>query len=450
MKYSLITFGCQMNKSDSERIATLLENLGYKRASKIDEANLIVVNMCSVRQSAVDRVYGLQPKFEKLKTKNSKLKTVLTGCILKEDRKKFAQYFDYILDIKKLTKWPNFLPNQTIVIKQPWQSYYENNNYFKIEPKYSSFPVGYVPISNGCNNFCTYCAVPYVRGPLVCRDHREILKEVKKIIEKGFKEVWLLGQNVNDYQSPTDESINFPKLLRMVNDIPGDFWIRFTSPHPKDFSDELIEAMSCCEKLTPYLNLPFQSGDNKILRKMNRNYTAEYYKNLVKKIRKEIPDITLSTDIIVGFPGETKKQFENTVKLFREIKFDMAYIAQYSPRPGTAAFKMKDDVRKEEKKRREKILTEILKKIALEKNKMYLGKIVEVLPIESKNGFLIGKSFHYKTVKFSMGKAQSPSLHSRHYANVPIRIINKNLIGKFVKVKIIDAQPWGLKGELAK
>jgi len=429
MKYSLITFGCQMNKSDSERIAALLENLGYKRTSKIDEANLIVVNMCSVRQSAVDRVYGLQPIFKTLKTKNCKLQTILTGCILKEDRKKFAQYFDYILDIKKLTKWPNFLSDQTIVIKQPWQSYYENNNYFKIEPKYSSFPVGYVPISNGCNNFCSYCVVPYVRGPLVCRDHREILKEVKKIIEKGFKEVWLLGQNVNDYQSPTDDSINFPKLLRMVNDIPGDFWIRFTSPHPKDFSEELIETMSRCKKVTPYLNLPIQSGDNKILRKMNRNYTIEYYKNLVEKIRKEIPDITLSTDIIVGFPGETKKQFENTVKLFREIKFDMAYIAQYSSRPGTAAFKIKEDVPKEEKKRREKILTEILKKTALAKNKKYIGKTEKVLLTEYKKGFLIGKSFHYKTVKLEG---------------------SRDLIGKFIKMKITQALPWGLKGELIK
>ena len=186
------------------------------------------------------------------------------------------------------------------------------------------------------------------------------LKEAKEVIKKGFREIWLLGQNVNDYTSPAYPSINFPKLLKMVNDIPGDFQIRFTSPNPKNFSDELIEVISNSEKVAKYLNLPVQSGDNQILKKMNRPYTVEQYKNLVKKIRKKIPDINLSTDVIVGFPGETKKQFENTIKLFKEIKFNIAYIAKYSPRPGTAAFQMKDNVPLEEKKRREKCLRNLL------------------------------------------------------------------------------------------
>ena len=185
--------------------------------------------------------------------------------------------------------------------------------------------------------------------------------------------------------------------------------------------------MAECEKVTPYLNLPVQSGDNEILKKMNRNYTIKHYKNLIKKIRKRIPDITLSTDIIVGFPGETKKQFENTVRLFKEIKFDMAYISQYSPRPGTAAAKMQDNISKVEKRKREKILTEVLKKIAISKNKKYIGKIIKVLPTKYKNSFLIGKSFHYKTVKCEG---------------------SKDLIGKFIRVKITETQPWGLKGEI--
>ena len=200
MKHFIVTYGCQMNKSDSDRIAQILKKIGYKKTSKIDEADLIVVNMCSVRQSAVDRVYGKIKDFAKLKTQNSKLKTVLTGCILKKDRKKFAQYFDYILDIKKLTKWPNFLPNQTIVIKQPWQSYYDKD-YFKIQPKYSSFPIAYVPVSTGCNNFCSYCVVPYTRGPEVHRPVEEIISEVRNLVKKGYKEIWLLGQNVNSYKS---------------------------------------------------------------------------------------------------------------------------------------------------------------------------------------------------------------------------------------------------------
>jgi len=379
MKYFIITFGCQMNKSDSERIATVLEKDGYQPASKETGADLVVVNMCSVRQSAVDRVYGLFPKFKKLREKNPKLKTILTGCILKKDRTKFTEGFDKILKFKDLLKY---------------------------QPKYQYKPIAYIPISNGCNNFCSYCVVPFVRGPLVCRDHQEILEEVKDIIKNGFKEIWLLGQNVNDYQSPTDSSIteprrgeggdegklrrrqtssitrapakggdegklrrrqtssiNFAKLLKMVDDISGDFKILFTSPHPMNFSEELINTLSESEKFGKYLNLPVQSGDNKILKKMNRNYNVEEYKNLVKKIREKIPGIKLSTDVIVGFPGETKKQFQNTVKLFKEIKFDNAYIAKYSPRPGTAAFKMKDDIPLKEKKRREKTLRKIIERM---------------------------------------------------------------------------------------
>ena len=348
MRYYIITYGCQMNKSDSERIATVLESRGYEPASKINEADLIVVNMCSVRQSAVDRVYGLIPKFQKLKTKNEKLKTILTGCILKEDKRKFEKSFDQVLKFKDLLEY---------------------------QPKYQNKLTAFIPISNGCNNACSYCVVPYVRGPLVCRDHREILEEVKNVVQKGFspirnaisngaREIWLLGQNVNDYTSPADSSVNFAKLLELVNDIPGNFQIRFTSPNPKNFSDELIEVMAKSKKVAKYINLPVQSGDNEILKRMNRPYTIEQYKNLVKKIREKIPDINLTTDVIVGFPGETKKQFENTVKLFKEIKFNLAYIAKYSPRPGTAAFQIKDNVSLKEKRRREKILREIIGKYA--------------------------------------------------------------------------------------
>ena len=336
MNYYIITYGCQMNKADSERIATILESKRYKEASNINEANLIVVNMCSVRQSAVDRVYGKIKNFAKLKAQNPKLKTILTGCILKKDRPKFAKGFDQILRFKDLLKY---------------------------QPKYQDKSVAFIPISNGCNNACSYCVVPFVRGPLICRNHKEIIKETKNTIKQGFKEIWLLGQNVNDYQSPTDSSTNFAKLLNMLNEIPGNFKILFTSPHPKNFSEELIDILAKCEKFGKYLNLPVQSGDDKILKRMNRNYTAKEYKNLVKKIRGKIPEIRLSTDVIVGFPGETKRQFQNTAKLLKEIKFNWAYIAKYSPRPGTvAALKMEDNVPLEEKKRREKILREVIEK----------------------------------------------------------------------------------------
>jgi len=465
MNYFIITFGCQMNKSDSERIASVLEKNGYQLVSKENEADLILVNMCSVRQSAVDRVYGKAKGFAKLKTKNEKLKTVLTGCISQKDFKKFKNFFDYILSIKALSQWPEFLNEKRYF-------YYPNPRdekfiekfkaeYLKEKSKYSKNFSAFIPISTGCDNFCSFCIVPYVRGNLICRPHEDILKEIKFSVEAGAKEIWLLGQNVNRYRSNSkfkiqnSKLINFAKLLKIVNDIPGlqpthhppasraPFWIRFTSPHPADFSDELIETMAKCQKVTPYLNLPVQSGDDEILKRMNRPYTVEQYKNLVKKIRvafkkyrKDLErEITISTDVIVGFPGETEKQFKNTVKLFKEMKFDMAYIAKYSPRPGTAATKMKDDVSPEEKEKRYKILTGILKETALEKNKKFIGKEVEVLPEEQKNGFLIGKSHHYKTVKIQA-------------LNTNYKLLTTNFIGQFVKVKIIDALPWGLKGIL--
>jgi tRNA-2-methylthio-N6-dimethylallyladenosine synthase len=444
-----------MNKSDSERIASVLESKGYKEASSINEADLILINMCSVRQSAVDRVYGVAKKFAKLKTQNSKLKTLLTGCVSKKDFLKFKNFFDFILPIKTLQEWPEFLKKKRFYFLQDQR---EKDfvqrlkcDYLKLNPKYEKNFSVFIPISTGCNNFCSFCIVPFVRGPLICRDYQEILEEVREAVKKGAKEIWLLGQNVNDYSHPLHktetpllrssgvfdrkEMVNFATLLKVINEIEGDFWLRFTSPHPKNFSDELIETMAKCQKVTPYLNLPVQSGDDEILKRMNRGYTVKEYKNLVKKIRKVFKkyrkglekEVVISTDVIVGFPGETERNFQNTVKLFKEIKFDMAYIAQFSPRPGTAAEKMKDDVPKRERERRWKVLTEVLKETALEKNKKFIGKEIEVLPEEYKDGFLIGKSRHYKTVKFEG---------------------DKNLIGNFVKVKILDALPWGLKGKI--
>ncbi len=433
MKYFVITYGCQLNQSDSERIISVLETAGYQSAPTMSGADLIVINMCSIRQSAVDRVYGKIQDFIKLKNKNPNIKTLLSGCILKKDLKKFKQQFDFILPIKTLKKWPAILNKETyFYYPNPRENQFNkqfSTNYFFVQTKpLNDFSIQ-VPISSGCNNFCTYCVVPYVRGSLICRSHKEILKEIRGFIKKGFKEIWLLGQNVNDYTSPFDKTINFPKLLKMVNGIPGRFWIRFTSPHPKNFSKELIDIMASCKKITPYLNLPVQSGDNKILKKMNRPYTVEKYKRLVKRIRKKIPNICLSTDVIVGFPGETKKQFENTVKLFKEIKYDMAYISIYSSRTETAAFKFKHVIPHHEKQRRHKRLTEILKQTALENNKKYIGKTADVLMTKSKNGFLIGKTDTYKTVRFQVSSFKF-----------------QDLIGKFVKVKIIDAFPWGLKG----
>lgn len=412
-----------MNISDSERIASVLEGAKYKRTPNINKADLVVVMMCSVRQSAVDRVHGLIPKFEKIRSVKPNFKTVLTGCILKKDKKKMSDFFDYILNVKELDEWPRIL-NLKKAIKQ--------GNYLRITPKYLNKFSANVPIMTGCNNFCAYCVVPYARGREISRPAKEIICEVKNLIRKGYKEIWLLGQNVNSYK---DGKINFPKLLKMVNDISGEFWIRFTSSHPKDFSDELIKAMKNCNKLPKYLNLPIQAGDDKILKNMNRPYTIKHYKNLVKKIRKAMPEISISTDVIVGFPTETKKQFENSAKLFKKIKYDMAYINKYSTRAGTAAAKLKDNIPLAEKKKREKILTEVLKQTALEHNKKLIGKKTIVLINSQKENVYFGKNEGNKTVKINI-QHLTPN--------------TQYLIGQFVKIKIESANSWGLNGILLK
>ncbi len=436
-KYHITTFGCQANLADSERIAGALENAGLKKAAKREVTDVLIFNTCSVRQKAEDRVFGLKKEIEKLRKKKSKLKVVLTGCMMHYDKKELARrlpFIDIFLDIKETAKLPKLLG---LASRAPQKT---RSDYLKLEPKYESGVSAGVPISYGCDNFCTYCIVPYSRNREYSRPVKDIVKEIQALIKKGYKEIWLLGQNVNSYEAPSElhrnssaktsakaeitkgaplpRLVKFPDLLRLVNSIPGDFWIRFTSPHPKDFSDDLIKAMAECEKFTHYVNLPLQSGDNTILKRMNRPYTVGHYKKLVKKIRKAILDIAISTDIIVGFPGETKKQFGNTAKAMKEIGFDMAFLSEYSTRPGTVAAKtMKDNVPHKEKECRKKILNDILTKSALANNRKLIGKTVRALN---------EKTERHKTVKIS----------------------DKFPKDKFVEVKITDATPWGLKGEI--
>lgn len=303
-----------MNESDSERIVVFLEKQGYKSTKDMSSADLIVVNACSVRQTAIDRILGLKPKFKKLKAKK-----ILTGCVLESDKKKFEEFFDEIVSIKEFYR--------------------------------ASTNSSLIPIMTGCNNFCSYCVVPYTRGREKSIKPEQIIKQAK-----NKKEIILLGQNVNSYE------YNFPELLKKLNKIPSISIIKFLTNHPKDFSDALIDAITKCKKVSKEIHLPIQSGDDEVLKRMNRGYTVKQYKNLVKKIREKIPNVKISTDVIVGFPNETKKQFENTVKLFKEIKYDLAYVNKYSTRAGTAACKLKDNVSWQEKKRRWNILNEIVNK----------------------------------------------------------------------------------------
>ncbi|MCX6766245.1 MAG: tRNA (N6-isopentenyl adenosine(37)-C2)-methylthiotransferase MiaB [Candidatus Moranbacteria bacterium] len=410
MKYFVKVFGCQMNQSDAERIATYLEKYKLKLASSIDEANLIVFVTCGVRQSAEDRVYG---QINNIKKKYLDKKIVLTGCLShrKDVQRRLKGKVDLFCEIKSFPQAVSpFLKGglRGILNKQFNRKNLSSTlplvkgecfDYLDITLKYTNSYTAYIPIMTGCNNFCAYCVVPFARGREYSRPADDILKEVKSLVKKGCKEIILLGQNVNSYKNLTptlslsrrgsEKKINFPKLLRLIEKIPGKFWLSFLTSHPKDMSDDLIEIIAKSKKICEYISLPAQSGDNEILRKMNRKYSIEHYKRLIKKIRGSFQRFNLSctakvepcisTDIIVGFPGETKKQFENTAKLLREMKFDMAYIAQYSPRPQTLAWKMKDNVSKKEKERRDKMLTDILSKTALENNKKYIGKVVEVL-----------------------------------------------------------------------
>jgi len=421
-----------MNYSDAERFVAKLQELGYQEVANDKEADLIVLITCSVRKSAEDRVYGAIYNYHKKKL-YPRLKTIiLSGCMaLRPEVVKKADKADIFMDIKDLNALPDLLKQKSKPEKV--------EDYFAIKPKYGSRFTAYVPIMTGCNNFCSYCIVPYVRGREESRPAEEIITEVKNLITRGYKEIILLGQNVNSYlpaKADTSTKLSmttlaikdFPDLLEHLAKLPGNFWLSFITSHPKDLSDKLIKVIARNKKICKYISLPVQSGDNEILEKMNRKYTVGQYKNLVKKIRHQIPGVAISTDVIVGFPGETKKQFANTIKLFREVKFDMAYINQYSPRKGTASATLKDEVPKAEKKKRGQELNKILALTALIINKKLTGKILDALVYQKgKNDIWLAKTKTFKVVKFKS---------------------SENLIGKFVKVKITKAASFGLDGEI--
>jgi tRNA-2-methylthio-N6-dimethylallyladenosine synthase len=447
MTYFIKILGCQMNYSDSERIATILEKSNLKPAASIDAAALIVFVTCGVRQSAENRVYG---QIHNLRKYYSKKKIILTGCLAhrKDVQRRLKEKVDLFTTIIDFPKNLNEIIHNSYFINPNSARHNVPTDYLSIQPRYTSSYTAYVPIMTGCNNFCTYCVVPYARGRECSRPDEDILNEVKSLVKKGYKEIVLLGQNVNSYKS---KSMSFPDLLKLIENIPGKFWLTFLTSHPKDMSDELIKTITKSKKICEYISLPAQSGDDEILRKMNRHYTIAHYKKLVKKIKryykkyKPADAPAISTDIIIGFPGETKKQFENTAKLFREMKFDMAYTNQYSPRPETAAWKMKDNVSKKEKVRREKVLTDILTETALRNNKKYIRKAVEVLVDQR---FNLGKS--RKTAsKREVGPLKARYLtHTRTQKKVTFHSNKKIPIGSFQKVKITKARAFGLEGTL--
>jgi len=344
MKFFIKTFGCQMNEADSERLAAVFEKKGYQLAKKIDKADVIVINTCSVRESAENRVFGLINDLAQQKRKGQKI--ILTGCMVGSARGERRRYTPIQLK-KRLPQVDEFKMIEELV------------SFEEIPPKRKKATSAFVPIMRGCDHFCSYCVVPYGRGKERSRPFDEIVCEIEELAKRGYKEITLLGQNVNSYGKGLKSRKKFSQLLRRLHQTKGIKKISFITSNPWDLTDDIINTMSL-PKIDRYLHLPVQSGDNKILKKMNRPYTALQYIKLIKKIRKKIPDIEIGTDIIVGFPGETKKTFENTVKLCKKAGFVKAYIAKYSPRPGTAAFKFKDDVPPEEKKKRWRVLEELI------------------------------------------------------------------------------------------
>lgn len=340
-RFYIKTFGCQYNEWGAAKLSFILKNLGFIETTK-DDAEIVFIINCSVRKSAVDRALS----WTKNLIKQNK-KVIVAGCILNDDKQKFLEKNAVMWDGSDYTTLAEIL------------SISETTKQLELLSKEGQKVSNLIPIMKGCNNFCSYCAVPYTRGREVSRPVIEVIEDVKKVITVGHKEIWLLGQNVNSYE------FGFASLLRQINNIPGGFTVYFTSNHPKDMTNDIILAIKNCNKIAKTIHLPLQSGSNKILKAMNRPYTSEQYLTLVKKIKTSIPNIKITTDTIVGFPGETEEDFQQTVDLFKEINFSQAYNNKYSPRSGTVAFKLGDPIPWSEKQRRWQILNDL----AYKKNK---------------------------------------------------------------------------------
>jgi len=431
-----------MNKSDSERVRTVIEQLGYTWTDNEENASLIGILACSVRQKAIDKVYSRIHKWNVWKKKRSLL-TFLTGCVLTADREKMLKLFDFVFEMEALPDLENILRQYGVAspvsIEPPVnlkQNHAQLGNFWKIDPTYTSEFDAFVPIQNGCDKFCTFCAVPYTRGREVSRPSGEILDEISRLIERKYKSITLLGQNVNSYgRDKKGNEISFPELLAMIGQVCDDsgkeVWIYFTSPHPRDMSDEVIKVISRYKSLAKQIHLPVQSGDDEVLHLMNRNHSISKYREIVSGIRQYIPGATIFTDIIVGFTGETDIQFENTRKIMEEFRFNMAYIAIYSPRPGAVSSEWPDNVPQSVKKERLFILSDELRKYSSEYNRQMIGKTVRVLVTGNnrKEGFLSGYSEGKIIVRFPSD--------------------NNNLIGQFVDLAITSSAEFSVEGLLS-
>lgn len=379
-RYFIITIGCAMNKSDSERLAGRLQELGWQATNTRRLADLAILVTCGIRQSAEDRIYGL---IKQIKQDNSQTAVALTGCLsYRQDIKtKLTGLVNYWFNIGQLGELDKILANPSI--ETSTGSLAHLADYLQIKPDYQSKFSALVPIGNGCDNYCSYCVVPYARGREIYRPAEEIIAEVSQLLANGYQEITVIAQNVNSYYDP-ETDLDFAGLLQQLDKL-GDYWLRFATSHPKDISDKLIAVLKNSQHLSHHLHLPVQSGSDRILQAMNRRYTNEHYREIIRKVRQVWPDVSLTTDIIVGFPGETAADFQDTVDLIDDLKFDQVYIAQFSSRPGTAAAKIPDNVSAEIKKQREVDLDKIVKKNAKANRQALIGQIVPVI-IDSRRG----------------------------------------------------------------
>jgi tRNA-2-methylthio-N6-dimethylallyladenosine synthase len=432
----IVTYGCQQNENDSERLRGMLKTMGYSFTEDAESTDIILYNTCCVRENAELKVYGNIGALKHLKKRKPHILIGICGCMMQQEHvvteiKKKYKHVDMIFGTHSLYKFPEILEkalNETYTIIDVL----DTDGYIV-----EDMPIqrvdnikAWISIMYGCNNFCSYCIVPYVRGRERSRKADNVIEETSKLVNEGYKEITLLGQNVNSYGKDLENPMDFADLLKMVNGIDGIERIRFMTSHPKDISDKLIQVMKEGKSICEYLHLPFQAGSNKILKLMNRKYTREKYLDIIKKVKASIPDIALSSDIIVGFPGETMEDFEETLDIVRKVRFDSLFTFIYSPRKGTPAEKMQEVLTPQEKQANFNRLVKLQNKISLEKNNEYLGKKVEVL-VEgtSKNNLdiLTGRTRTGKIVNFKG---------------------DNKTIGNLIDITITKVKTWSLEGEV--
>jgi len=434
-RYLVRTYGCQMNEHDSETIKGILEQMGYRATEAEHEADIILLNTCAVRENAEDKVFGELGRLKPLKTENPSLILGVCGCMSQEESvvNRILQkhgFVDLIFGTHNIHRLPYLLKEAAFAKEMVIEVWSKEGDIVENLPKKREGMKAWVNIMYGCDKFCTYCIVPYTRGKERSRRPQDVIAEIRELARQGFKEITLLGQNVNAYGKDfTDIQYTFADLLDDIRkiDIPR---VRFTTSHPRDFDDRLIEVLAKKGNLVEHIHLPVQSGSTEVLKKMGRKYTREEYLELVRKIRQAIPDVCLSTDIIVGFPGETEEQFTETLSLVEEVGYDSAFTFIYSPREGTPAAEMKDDVPEEVKKDRLLRLNEVMQRLSYRSNAKLRGQVVEVLVegvSKTNREMLSGRTRTNKLVHFK-GDSQ--------------------LYGQFVQVRITEPQSWLLKGEL--